>query len=307
MVNYVNRNLESLTIRLIVDLVRGGKPPWMVNRRGRRPYDPRVVATCCILMVFLNKTYDEIESYCKVNGELHRLLGTSRLPGHSVIHRGMKKLSTSYMRWIMARMIYRYRRHGLVVAVDGTGFSLSSSSRWYDIRVGRMGERHDFLKLHIAIDVETGVIHAFTITGGMAHDSPEFERLLRCLPRIAKCLGDSAYSSRKNCEIVVEKGGKPYLKFKANATARAGASYGWKISYQEYKKDPENWLAMYHLRNIVESVFYSIKKRWHGFLKSRLGWMRRKELALKVLAYNLKQVVYLDRAAEIGIPLRTPV
>lgn len=306
-VNSVNRNLESLTIHLLVNVVRGGKEPWERNKLGRRSHEPKVVAMCCMLMIFLNKTYDEIESYCKINSELHRLLGTSELPGHSVMHRGMKKLSTSYVRWTITRVIFKYRRQGLTVAVDGTGFSLSSSSKWFDIRVRRTNTRHDFLKLHIAIDVETGLIQAFTITEGKAHDSPEFKRLLRYLPRIAKCLGDSAYSSRKNCEIVVEKGGKPYLKFKVNATGRAKTSPGWRVSFREYKKDSEHWLAEYHLRSIIESVFGSIKKRWHSFLKSKLGWIRRKELALKVLAYNLKQVLYLKRADEIGIPLRTPI
>ena len=106
--------------------------------------------------------------------------------------------------------------------------------------------------------------------------------------------------------IPMKKGGKPYLKFKVNANGRAKASPSWRVSYREYKKDSENWLAEYHLRSIIESVFCSIKKHWHSFLKSKLGWMRRKELALKVLAYNLKQVLYLNRAAEIEIPLRIP-
>jgi len=306
-VNHVNRNLESLVIHEVVRAVRDLPPPWERNGRGRRSHTPRIVAICCILRVFLNKTYDEMESWCKTNRHIRAVLGTGWLPTHSVIHRGMDELTMAYVRRVLRHMTFRFRRRGFTVAVDSTGYSLSSSSKWFDIRIRRVSEKRDFLKLHIAIDVSTGLIVSFTITGGSVHDSKEFRRLLNMLPSISRCLGDSAYASRKNCDIVVEKDGEPYLKFKANATGRSRGSIAWKTSFGKYRHDPEAWLAEYHLRSIVESVFGSMKRRWSGCIKSKRGWLRRRELALKVLAYDTKQVLYLQRAQEIGTPLRVPV
>ncbi len=81
----------------------------------------------------------------------------------------------------------------------------------------------------------------------------------------------------------------------------------WIISLREFKNDKEKWLAVYHLRSVIESVFSSIKKRWGSFLHSRKKWMQRKELALKVLVYNIKQVLMVRYAGEKGIPLWVPV
>jgi transposase len=299
----VNRDLESLTIRLVTRSVRALPPPWKPEERGRRPHDPRLVTVCCILMVFLGKTYDGIESYVKGSSELKRLFPGRKMPGHSVIDRGMGKLSLPYIRKVTKLVVAKYRRHGITVAVDSSGFPLSSSSKYFDIRVKRVNTRKDFLKLHVCMDVETGLVLSFVITGGTGADSKQLRKLLRYLPRIARCLGDPAYSSRKNCEIVVEKGGKPYLKFKATATGRAKGSLAWKESFRAYNEDNGAWMAVYHLRSLVESLFGSIKRRWGDFLRSRRGWTRRKELALKVLCYDVKQALYLERAAEVGTAL----
>ena len=234
---------------------------------------------------------------------IKRLFSVDRVPGHSVIHRGMLNMPLAYIRKIIKILVFRYRRRGMTVAVDSSGFSLTNSSKWFDIRIKRVNKRKENAKLHIVVDVDTGIIHHFTITNWKRSDSKEFKRLINALPTIAKALGDKAYSSRKNCTLVVTHGGKPYLMFKENATGRTKGSPAWKISFHEYKKNPKAWKDVYHLRSIVESVFSSIKKRWNGHIASRKGWMIRKELALKVLAYNLKQVLYNKRAEELGISL----
>jgi hypothetical protein len=52
-----------------------------------------------------------------------------------------------------------------------------------------------------------------------------------------------------------------------------------------------------------QSLFRSIKRRWGDFLRSRHGWMRRNELALKVLCYDVKQTLYLERAKKVRTAL----
>lgn len=306
--NHVNRNLESLSIRLVSRIVKMLPPPWAENKRGRRPHSPKTVAICCILRILLCKTYDEMESWCKTNAELHRVLRTTDIPTHSVLHRGMEKLTLAYIRKVIRYLIIDYRKKGMTVALDSSGFSISRSSKWFDIRIKRVSTKKDFMKLHISIDVETGLILSFTITASNVNDTKEFKRLLRYLPRIAKCLADAGYISRKNCSYVaIEKRGKPYLMFKVNSTGKAKGSRAWKESFREYKENSESWLAVYHLRSIIESVFGSMKRRWSDCIFSKRAWLRKRELALRVFAYDIKQVLYLRRAKELGIPLRTPV
>ncbi len=260
-----------------------------------------------MLMVALGKTYDSIEAYLKVNDYLKDLLHTDGLPGHSVIHRGMTDMPLPYVRKVLKKTIWRLRRDGMTVAVDASGMSTIDRSVWFDIRIGGKNSRKDCVKLHIVIDVDTGVIHHFTMTPWYRGDSTQFERLMRELPNIAAALGDKAYSSHKNCQIVAQMGGKSFLLFKSNATAKAKAHPEWRRSFLEFTEDREGWMAVYHLRSIVEGVFSSLKKSWGSALRSRKYWNQRKELALKVLAYDVRQILYNQRAKELGVDLRSRV
>ena len=300
-VNHVNRNFITLFTEVVIKAVQQLSLPWKSNNRGRKGYDPQVVAICCILKVGFNLTYDSIEAYIKDSKILKHYY--KKLPGHSVIHRGMQKLSIKYIRKVMNRVTGFLRRKGMNIAVDSTGFRTGNSSIWYDIRIKRRNKRKDCIKLHISVDVDTGIIHWFIMTDSTRHDSPEFKHLMKHLPELGNVLGDKAYSSRNNCQIVADKNGKPYLHFKDNATNKSKGKPAWTISIREYKNDTEEWLSVYHLRSIVESVFSSIKKRWGSFLRGRKKWMQKKELALKVLAYNVKQVLLVQYARECKVPL----
>lgn len=281
--------------------------PWQTNDTGRPSHDPRVVTVMCTIKVMFCHTYDSVESATRNDKKIKDLLGVDRLPGHSVIHRGMKKLTMKYLRQLNKRLTIEFRRKGIEVAVDSTGFRSRNSSLWYDIRIKRKNKKKDWLKLHIVGCVNDGIIHNFTITKGMAGDSPRLKGLLRIFTRLAKLVADSGYLSRKNCDIVEGKGGRVYIKLKSNTTAKAKRSKAWRMMVTLYRKDSKAWLNEYHVRSIVESIFSSIKKRFGGTLRSIKKSTQRKELALKVISYNIKQILYVKMARRLGVGLYIPV
>lgn len=302
-VNNVNRNLDNLMIRSIIRAVKKIDAPWEENITGRPCRDPRIVAICCFLKIYFNRTYDGIEAYLKANTLVCELLHVDTLPGHSVIARGMNKLSMRYIRKVSRHITFQMRRRGMDVVVDSTGFSLKTSSKWFDIRVQRVSKRKDHIKLHIVIDADTLVILHFTITGWKGSDSKEFKRLIRDLPRLGKVAGDKIYSSRKNCQMVADKNGTPYFAFKTNVTGKSKGYPAWRISFKSFTNNPDEWMNEYHIRSVVEAVFASIKRCWGSDIKSRKGWLKRRELGIKMVAYNTKRTLYIERAEELEISL----
>ena len=301
--NQVNRNLDNLMIRSIIRSVKKIESPWEPNKMGRPCWNPRVVAICCFIKVFFNRTYDGTEAYLRSNAAVCKLLDMNALPGHSVIARGMNKLSMRYIRKVSRHITLHLRRQGMDVVVDSSGFSLTTSSRWFDIRIRRVSKKKDHMKLHIVIDADTLAILHFTITDWKGSDPVEFKRLIRDLPRLGKVAADKAYLSRENCRAIADKGGTPYLCFKSNSTGKAKGCLAWKISFKAYTDDPDAWMDEYHIRSVVEAVFSSIKQCWGSDIKSRKGWLKRRELAIKTVAYNIKRTLYVKRAEELGIPL----
>jgi len=304
----VNRAFDRLFMDQVARAIKKIRAPWTPRHTGRPPHSPRVVIFCCILKVMTCRTYEGTEAYvaCMAD-DIQRLFQVTRVPGHSVIHRGMHQVSLRYIRKLATMVVVECRHQGMDIAVNSSGFRTDSTSTWFDIRIRHESTRRDFLKLHIAIDIATGIIHGFTITPGPAHESPEFKRLMRQIPTVGTVMADKAFSSRKNCQLVADKRGTPYLCFKDNVRERSGGSFAWTRSFRDYHDHPDTWMTIYHRREMVEAVFSSIKQRWSDSLASRHRWLRWRELALKVLVYNIKQLLCYQRAQELGVDLWTPL
>lgn len=247
-------------------------------------------------------TYEDAESWTKSSKVFSELTGCAGIP-QSVIHRNMERMPKAYIKRTCRRLATLFRRRGINVAFDASGFKQRTSSLWYDIRIRRKGRKKDFTKLHIAGCVDTGIIHNYTITAGKRHDSPQLKELVSVIDRIIKAVGDGAYCARKNCTEIVKKGGRPFFRLKCNVTAKPKSAPAWKAMVKLYWKDPKAWLKEYHVRSFIEAIFSSIKRRFGNFLRSIRKRMQEKELALKVVCYNVVRVLYVKIARELGVPL----
>lgn len=194
----------------------------------------------------------------------------------------------------------------MTIIVDSTGFSLSNSSKYFDIRIGRKNSRKNNAKLHLIVCAKTGIVPEFSITnwkGKGTGDSSQFRKLIKLLEEIELALGDGAYLSRVNCNAVAKKKGRAIFHVRSDATTKPKNSPEWKRMIKFFKENPKAYEAIYHIRSFVESVMSSIKKRYNSFLRSRKKRMQKKELALKVVSYNVKQVLFNKRAKKLGISL----
>ena len=75
-------------------------------------------------------------------------------------------------------------------------------------------------KLHLASECrhKEKPIYSWELTSAIRHDSPRFVKLLiRITGELGDVYGDKAYSSRKN-KLQSEKGGRPFLMPKNNAS-----------------------------------------------------------------------------------------
>jgi hypothetical protein len=114
-------------------------------------------------------------------------------------------MPTSYILPITRLIIFQMRRRDMDVAVDSSGFRLKTGSKWFDIMITCESEKRDYIKLHIVIDVDTGIILQYTITDWKGADPTELKRLVKDLPHLGNVVGDKAYSSRANCQAAADK------------------------------------------------------------------------------------------------------
>lgn len=302
----VLKDLPLLFLKRLRGIVEELSPPYKTKRRGRKPHPPKAVAAINVFKEGFKHTYMSVEAEIRSNPKAKKILKVKEVPSKSAIHRGAKKLPESYIRLANKLLIERVKREGIII-VDATGFTLRNSSTWFDIRIGRDDKKKQHSKLHIAACYGTGIIVNYTVTEGKRHDSPEFERLMKVFKWLKMVIGDPAYLSRKNCNIVATKGGKPFFLPKKGVTTRAKSSRAWKEMINFFRKLREVFLEIYHLRSFIEGVFSSIKKGFNSFVRALGKRMQNKEIALKVLSYNIRQVLYVKTAKKLGVDLYVKV
>lgn len=129
------------------------------------------------------------------------------------------------------------------------------------------------------------------VSHGYANEAPLFVPLLEKRPfemQLGNVAADPGIPSRKNAQYVADNGGVPYLKPKKNVSnaTRAGTSPAWKNMIRIYYENKPKWKRHYNPRAIIEAMFRSVKKRFGENVFSRYRWRQKKEVLLKIAAYN---------------------
>ena len=287
-------------IKTLIKLVKKGPNPYSVDPRGC-PHPPKLVIVCLILKIFWCTTYDGVEGMLKPwKSVLCEAFDVDRLPKHTSIQDGMRRVGMKYLRRMMKRVVGRFSKR-LIAAADSSGIGTKNTSVWFDIRIGRKSKRKDCIKLHIIIDVENGYILDYHLTAGTANDCPILKKLLRNITDLLKFVADSGYLSRENTILIGERNGTPYIMPKKNSTAKPHGSSEWKLMVKAWKEDENGFKQEYHCRSIVEAVFSAIKKRFGSTVRSIKKWYQRRETAIKVLCYNIKEYLYNWQAGQMDI------
>ncbi len=174
--------------------------------------------------------------------------------------------------------------------MDSSGLEEGRRSGYYLWRLKRRIRRRDFRKVHLASEcrLPEKVVYSWRLTAPSRGDSPLFVELVGRVPDpLGVVCGDPAYASRRNAQYVEDRGGRPYLKPRANATARARGHPAWRRMVLHYRRDRKGFERVYHERSNGEAVNSAFKRLWGSRLHSRRRWNQGREVGLKVVVHNL--------------------
>jgi len=196
-------------------------------------------------------------------------------------------------------------------AIDSTGFSTCRWERWYDAKWGKERSRQSWVKLHAMCGVRTNIVTAVEISGGHGNDSPYLVPTLATTAQnftIREVSADKAYSSKKNHAAVDDLGGTPYIPFKGPMHAIQGVlpemptgTSTWHRMQYLFAYQRDTFLAHYHKRSNVETVFSMIKGKFGGALRSKSEIGQMNEILCKVVAHNL--CVLIASIHELGLQI----
>ncbi len=273
------------------------------KKRGRKPLDYRIILVLCILRILLRKSYADYEIEMRTDLRICHILGLKILPGKSTIQRGMRLLNMKILREFNCLLLKEHLARKLNLLLDASGIRIVGRSVWFSLRVKRYISRRECDKVHLAICSDLLLIMNWFITNGKKHDSPFFQRLLKHFKFIGVILADLGYLARKNFQFVVDRKGALFIPFKSNSTAKPKSKPAWKFSFNLWKKLNTIYMSIYHQRSKIEAVFSALKKRYGDELYCKKYYMRRREMALRFIAYNLRILICIVYANKNNLPL----
>jgi hypothetical protein len=204
-------------------------------------------------------------------------------------------------------MLAEFICNKISLILDASGISIIGRSIWYCIRIKEKIMKKDCDKTHIAVCSDILFIMNWRITAWRKHDCPFFKILLKPFRVLGMVFADKGYLSRENFQLVADKKGELFIPFKKGkkkgSTAKAKGSPAWKAAFYFWKTLNGIYMLFYHRRSRVEAVFSALKKRYGDKLYCKKAGMRRKEMALRFIAYNLKLLICYKYAKENNLPL----
>lgn len=269
--------------------------------KGRRPYDYRIVLVLCILRVLLRKKYADYESEMRFDKRLMDMLQIDKLPSKTTLNDYSLTFSLKLLSNFNTRLIHAWIKKPVDLLLDASGIRLIGRSIWFCIRTKQKIRKKDCDKIHIAVSLCSLLIANFRITNSKRNDSPYLRKLLKPFKKLGLILVDKGYSGKKNAEYVTKKEGAFFSPFKKNAHP-IGLN-AWAYMYKMWNAFPTICESIYHHRNKVEAVFSALKRRYGDQLYSKKWYSRRREMAMRFIAYNVRIIIGIQIAKEKNIPL----
>ena len=209
------------------------------------------------------------------------------IPHHTSLQKRAAKLGIS---------IAVARPEGAIdLVVDSTGLKIYGEGEWKVKQHGADGHR-TWRKLHLAVDPETHLIVAQTLTENSVHDGEQVEPLLeQVVSEVDTFYGDGAYDQWKVHDSLEEQGIAAIIPPRKNAKIKQHGNSSKKtlprdeairaIRDQGRKAWKES--VGYHRRSLAETAMFRMKNTFGNKLKNRELTNQLAEAAIRCKILNL--------------------
>lgn len=224
-----------------------------------------------------------------------------KLPCKSSLNNYSLHFKLSFLSSYNKQLIDQWVKKPVDLLLDASGIRIIGKSIWYCIRTKKKILKRDCDKVHIGICLHNLLIVSFRISNSKRNDSPFLRKMLKPFKTLGLIIVDKGYSGKKNAEFVAKKQGAFFSPFKKNAEP-SGLNI-WSYLNRMWNAFYFICKGIYNTRNRVEAVFAALKKRYGDQLYSNKWYMRRREMSMRFIAYNVRIIVAMQIAHEKNIPL----
>lgn len=210
-------------------------------------------------------------------------LQLKKIPGKSTLHDWLQSFTVDFIRDLIRFSLENPNPE--LVAIDGSGIEAQYKSPYYKKRI-KFRSKAPWHKLDIICDTQgSKQILDFSFLIKDRHDSKVAKQLFK-------------RTKLKKSVIVADKG---YFKFKHLSDLKEkevdlifppknyGKTAHNSIKHRKIRENYHKYVDLYNKRNNVESVFSSLKRVQGLRMRSKLSFMKKREMAWNILWYNIRK------------------
>lgn len=271
---------------LTIDVCHKAQIPLYVER-----HDPKVFTTVQKIFLWLYKTKKKLTLRGLVDdlksSKVIEYLRLPRIPDFSTLSYFIKTIPMRLLKEVDVA-IQRMLPSAEEIIVDSTGFECSHPSHYYCQRIDSKYPSDGFITLHAIADQENGFIRSFSTRARKVHDSKMLRPLVKKLLQKPRALrADRGYDSEENYRFLIEKIKCLPLILQKNMLKPLEKCKG------DYRREIREIFdyCEYLKRNKIEGVFSAIKRKYNCALTTRTLRNQHKELAFKIIVYNLEKKI----------------
>jgi transposase len=222
------------------------------------------------------------------DSKIPEYISLKKIPHFTTLQKFAQRLKAKILKLLIFMTRHLFKQQGTFFGVDSTGMSLDHASSHYCKRIDRKKPNKGFVNLNALSDLYNKIIIVTKIRKRRRHDTIDFLPMYNKVKHLDfdYLVADKGYDSNKNHKAVFESGKNSLISLKNKDLP----IYKTKGRYRKLaKREFEH--GLYTQRELTESIFSSLKRKYGSKLRARKFKTQKIELLCKILAYNIENAI----------------
>jgi hypothetical protein len=273
--------------KIVNKLCENGKIPKYFHHVQKKTYDNQQHLFLLVAKEHTTYGYRKfVESL--YDSKIPQYISLKKIPHFTTLHKYASRLKSKIINQLIFLTQHLFKERGTFFGVDSTGLELDHASAHYCKRIDRTKPVKGFVNLNAMSDLYNKIILVTKIRKYRRHDCIDFPFMYNKVKNLDfdYLVADKGYDSEKNHKLVFESGKNSLIsmKYKQLPVSKTKGHYRKKA-----KRTFEE--GLYSQRELTESIFSSLKRKFGSKLRARKFQTQKNELLFRILAYNIERAI----------------